>query len=97
MRNRVTVSRAATKIGEGTGALCLHLQVRSERNAVSSFTLDPSLACFIVFLARRSVNYRSEQRVVDFKRLGEMVRNMRGQYAVSNSALSALWPLPMSR
>jgi hypothetical protein len=34
---------AATKIGEGT-ALCLHLQMRSERGAVGSFTLDPKTA-----------------------------------------------------
>jgi len=59
----------------------LHLEVRSERNAVGSFTLDPQPAYFIALVAHRSVDYRPDQRVVHFKGLGEMVRNMWSQHA----------------
>ena len=51
--------------------------MRSERNAVSSFTLDPQPACLIALLAHRSVDYRFDQHVVNFKGIGETVRNMR--------------------
>src|SRR5438132_13022031 len=94
MRNRATVSRAATKIGEGTACSVCTCKWRSECVAVGLFTLDPSLACLIAFLARCSADHRFDQRVVDFKSLGEMVRNMRGQHAGQQHCAKRLVPLP---
>jgi hypothetical protein len=59
----------------------LHVQVRSERGEVRSFTLDPSLACFITLLPHSSVNYGPDQGGVGFKSIGEMIRHVRGNQA----------------
>ena len=56
------------KIGEGTARSVCTCKCSSH-------------VCFITFLARRSANHRSVQRVVNFKSLGKMIRDMRGYHA----------------
>jgi hypothetical protein len=59
---------------------CLDVKMRSERGAVCSFTFGPPPACLVSLLARGSVDYGAEQRVVHFERPGEVVLNMQGDH-----------------
>jgi hypothetical protein len=77
--------------------LCLHLNMRSETGAVSSFILDPQSAllsghrvlelpesavetCLVTPLAHLGGDNRTNQGIVHFKGLSEMVQDMRSHY-----------------